>query len=156
MKYVTVCWVDSNVAFCVIFVLFFAALIVMEKGIVMLFLSQSKGGGEVHIHTHDAYLSSLSLLFPLPLLFLVRSHLSLLFPFLSHLSALTIQFMTMNAGELLANSLSAGKVLCLLVRPAAESRPSASPSPSHSPSEFPTIPIPILILPSSTLRSGYA
>lgn len=32
----------------------------------------------------------------------------------------------MNAGELLANSLSAGKVLCPLVRPAAESRPSAS------------------------------
>jgi hypothetical protein len=108
------------------------------------------GGGEVHIHTHDT--ACLSLLFPLPLLFLVRSPLSLLFPFLSHLSALTIQFMTMNAGELLANSLSSGNVLCRPLSVLRPSRPSASPSPSHSPSEFPTIPILILPLFHSQIR----
>lgn len=84
-------------------------------------------GGEVHIHTHNT-LVSLSLSF-------IPSHSPLsckISPFtpapipLSHISALTIQFTTMNAGELLANSLSSGKVLCFLVRPVAESRHSAS------------------------------
>lgn len=76
-----------------------------------------KGGGrgEVHIHTQDT-LACLSLSFipSLALLFLVRSRLSLIFPFLSHLSPLSSRssFMTMNAGELLANSLSSGKAIC--------------------------------------------
>src|SRR6266567_1291477 len=109
-------------------------------------LFERKKAYSTHSHTHDT--ACLSLLFPLPLLFLVSSPLSLLFLFLSHLSALTIQFMTMNAGELLANSLSSGKALCRSLSVLRPSRPSASPSPSRSPSEFPAIPT--LILPSST------
>jgi hypothetical protein len=93
--------------------------------------------GRRSTHTHTRHTACLSLLFPLPLLFLVRSPLSLLFPFLSHLSALTIQFMTMNAGELLANSLSSGNVLCRPLSVLRPSRPSASPSPSTLPFRIP-------------------
>jgi hypothetical protein len=89
--------------------------------------------GRRSTHTHTRRTACLSLLFPLPL---VRSPLLPLFPFLSHLSALTIQFMTMNAGELLANSLSSGKVICRSSSVLWPSRPSASPSPPHTPSEF--------------------
>lgn len=91
-----------------------------------------------HTDKHTTLLCSLSLFIPSPL---VRSLLSPLLPFPSHFSVLTIQFMTMNAGELLANSLSAGKPLCFQVL--WPSRVSASRIPS-SPFDSP---IPILILP---------
>jgi hypothetical protein len=71
-------------------------------------LSEAQAGGEVHIQINRRHCCVSSLFIPSPL---VRSPLSLLFPFPSHFSVLTIQFMTMNAGELLANSLSAGKPL---------------------------------------------
>ena len=110
-------------------------------------VESGRGRRGTHTDKHTTLLCSLSLFIPSPL---VRSLLSLFFSFPSHFSVLTIQFMTMNAGELLANSLSAGKPLCFPVLwPSRVSASRIPPLPSALQFQFSSFP-------SFSPRSGYA